>query len=90
MARIVCLSPTVTGSVPTGSEYVSNVSGLPVTGANAVFGFAAFLARASSAWVSEYVPLVSRPVDVELGSATLSAESRAELVTVARTDVSYA
>ena len=55
-----------------------------------MFWFAAFLARASSAWVSEYAPLVSRPVEVALGSATLSAESRAELVTVATTDVSYA
>ena len=46
-------------------------------------------ARAWIASVRLYEPLVSRPVAVALGSATLSVESAALLVTVAASDVSY-
>ena len=58
---------------------------MPVIGANTVLGLAALIARAWTAWASVNVPLTRRPVAVGLGSATVSAASPAELVTVAAT-----
>jgi len=63
---------------------LSSVTGLAVSGANAVLGLAVFVARTSSGEASDVVPLTSRPVPSP-ASATLSIALPAVLVTSAET-----
>ena len=79
-----CRIPIVTRSFENQVFQVSSVSGLlaPVSGANAVLGLAAFVARTSSGVASSFVPFASRPVPFDT-SATLRVALPAVLVTVA-------